>query len=195
MKRVFLVGLGVLAASVTVSVFALEQQTSTSPVTPAAVTLQLVGGGHWQSQKRTVSLGGPATRLLGAGWQVQLKQMQDNSLAGRITIVGSPLIQQARIEGQISGSDVDGVLVDDSNAQIGTFTGTLSNGSVSGTYTTAAGDTGNWSWDGPLPAAQAAVPVAGIRSATMTDQTAAADAPTPNSPTDQSAGSEAPVSQ
>lgn len=190
MNRLFLVGLGVLAACVTVSVFALEQQTSTAHVAPAVMAAQFIGGGHWQSQSRIASLSDQTIGSLGAGWQLQVKQMDDNSLTGRITIVGSPRIQQARIEGQISGSAVDGVLVDNADTQIGTFTGSVSNGSVSGTYTTADGDTGTWSWDGPLPGATAAMPVLVDPPVPVSDQPATVDGVTSIDPF-----AESPVSQ
>jgi len=77
--------------------------------------------------------------------------MDDDSLSGRITVNGSPRIQQARIEGQVTGSDVYGVLVDDHDTQVGTFSGSIMNSGMAGTYTTVDGDSGNWSWNGPVP--------------------------------------------
>jgi hypothetical protein len=118
------------------------------------VKRQLVGGGKWQSRRN----GGDDH-----SWHIQLKELDDDSLAGRITVVGSPLIQQAKIEGQISGSEVYGVIVGDDDVQVATFTGSLFKGGpstglrtgMSGTYTTTDGDSGSWSWDGPLPAERA----------------------------------------
>ena len=103
---------------------------------------QFTGGGNWQSQRRD-----PEQH----GWQVQLKHSDDDSLSGRITVAGSSLIQNARIEGQVSGNEIYGVLVDDNDAQVGTFTGSIFKQGMSGTYTTADGDTGNWNWDGAPP--------------------------------------------
>jgi hypothetical protein len=101
---------------------------------------QLISAGHWQSRHRADV----------QSWQIQVKRLADDSLTGRITVVGSSLLQQAKIEGQISGTDVDGVIVGDDDVQIATFTGTLSQaGAMSGTYTTTDGDSGNWSWEGP----------------------------------------------
>jgi hypothetical protein len=108
----------------------------------ASVKQQLVGPGTWRSRRT-----GTATQ----GWHIQLKRLDDDSLSGRITIVGSPLIQQARIEGQISGRDVYGVIVGDDNVQVATFSGSVFKSGMSGTYTTTDGDSGNWSWDGSLP--------------------------------------------
>jgi len=127
---------------------------------PPALVRQFVGGGGWQSQKsigplgdRAIgSLGGPGPAAsAGAGWQVQLKQRDDDSLSGRVLIVGSPVLDHAQIQGQITGSEVDGVLLDDNGRQVGTFSGAVRNDRVSGTYTTADGDVGDWSWDGALP--------------------------------------------
>jgi hypothetical protein len=106
------------------------------------VKQQLVGAGKWESNRNDND---------GQGWHIQLKRLDDDSLSGRITIVGSPLIQQARIEGQISGRDVYGVIVGDDNVQVATFSGSVFKSGMSGTYTTTDGDSGNWSWDGSLP--------------------------------------------
>jgi hypothetical protein len=108
---------------------------------PPGLVRQFVGGGGWQHRN-------DATRQT---WHVQLKRFDDGSLSGRVLIVGSPLLDHAEIQGQVTGSEVDGVLLDDGGRQVGTFSGTLSNGTVSGTYTTADGDLGNWRWDGKLP--------------------------------------------
>ena len=126
---------------------------------PPALVRQFVGGGGWQSHKgigpsgdRAIgSLGGPGVASSGAGWQVQLKQLDDDSLAGRVLIVGSPVLDHAQIQGQVTGGEVDGVLLDDRGRQVGTFSGAIRNNHVGGTYTTADGDVGDWSWDGPLP--------------------------------------------
>jgi hypothetical protein len=106
---------------------------------PPVVSEQLVGAGKWQSRH-----GGSNTQ----SWQIQVKRLDDDSLSGRITVVGSSLIQQAKIEGQISGTDVDGVIVGDDDVQIATFTGVMAKQGMSGTYTTSDGDSGNWSWEG-----------------------------------------------
>jgi hypothetical protein len=103
------------------------------------VKQQLVGAGKWQS-RRTGS---------DNNWHIQVKRRDDDSLDGRITVVGSPLIQQARIEGQISGSEVYGVVVGDNDVQVATFTGSIFKGGMSGMYTTTEGDSGDWSWDRP----------------------------------------------
>jgi hypothetical protein len=133
-------GLSLIAA---VSLSALEEaQLSGARASPPRVVRQFVGGGNWQSSRAGFEQ---------RGWHVQLKHFDDNSLSGRITIVGSPRLQQARIEAQISGSEVYGVLVDDSDQQVGTFTGSIFTDGIAGTHTTADGDTGNWTWNGPPP--------------------------------------------
>ncbi len=134
----------VLAAAVAAflgAVVRLSAQEVATPIggAPPQLKQQLVGSGHWQSRRS----GGDTQ-----GWQIQVQRMDDDSLSGRITIVGSPLIQQARIEGQVFGSEVDGVIVGDDNVQLATFTGSIAQRAMSGTYTTTDGDSGNWSWDG-----------------------------------------------
>jgi len=108
---------------------------------PPALLRQFAGGGGWQSHGRRDR----------QGWDVQLKHFDDGSLSGRVVIVGSPVLDHAQIQGQVTGSDVDGVLLDDSGRQVGTFSGTIRNKRVSGTYTTADANLGSWEWDGALP--------------------------------------------
>jgi len=104
------------------------------------VMQRLVGAGKWQSRRSGND----------SNWHIQLKRLDDDSLEGRITVVGSPLIQQAKIEGQISGSEVYGVVVGDNDVQVATFTGSVFKAGMSGTYTTTDGDSGDWSWERPV---------------------------------------------
>ena len=91
-----------------------------------------------------------AGRDIDFGTEARTLLEQVAALSGRVTLMGSPL-DQARIEGQVTGADVDGVLLDDAGTQVGTFSGTITSGGIAGTYTTADGDTGDWSWAGKLP--------------------------------------------
>jgi len=152
MTRGKLLALALAATSLAtaVALYAQEQRDRRDGKPPALMR-QFVGGGGWQSQKRIGSSGDRDIASSGAGWQVQLKQRDDDSLAGRVVIVGSPVLDHAQIQGQVTGSEVDGVLLDDSGRQVGTFSGAIRNNRVSGTYTTADGDVGEWRWDGALP--------------------------------------------
>jgi hypothetical protein len=124
-----------------------------------ALVQQFVGSGRWQSQRGNKpssdraagSSGASSLAASGTAWQVQLKHLDDDSLAGRVLIVGSPVLDHARILGQVTGRDVDGALLDDGGRQVGTFSGTIRNNRLSGSYTTADGDAGTWGWDGALP--------------------------------------------
>ena len=129
---------------------------------------QVVGGGRWQS----VSAAGDQRN-----WGVEVKHYDDDSFTGRVTLVRGP-VPQVDIEGQVSGNEVYGALVDKNSMQIGTFTGTISTSGLSGTYTAANGDTGNWTWDGPLPGAQLApapLPVPVSQEAAVDPSAAAVD--------------------
>jgi hypothetical protein len=119
------------------SVWAQEVSDRSGPI-ERPVKQQLVGAGKWQSRRTNAD----------NNWHIQVRRLDDDSLDGRITVVGSPLIQQARIEGQISGIEVYGVVVGDNDVQVATFTGSVFKGGMSGTYTTTDGDSGDWSYDG-----------------------------------------------
>jgi hypothetical protein len=140
MNRIFvMVGLAVAALAAVAGLH--ESRGEQNHRTPPGLMRQFVGGGGWRHRN-------DAGRQ---GWQVQLKQLEDGSLAGRVHIVGSPLLDHADIEGQLTGSEVDGVLLDDSGNQVGTFSGSIANGTAIGTYSMADGDVGNWAWEGKVP--------------------------------------------
>ncbi|MCK6554083.1 hypothetical protein L6Q96_05795 [Candidatus Binatia bacterium] len=134
-----LLGLSIVGA---LSLSALEQDAVVKKAQPPVVLRQFLGAGTWQSQRDGLDK---------RDWHVELKRRDDDSLVGRITVLGSPLLDEARIEGRIDGAEVYGVLVGPDDRQIGTFTGTRARKSMSGTYTFGNGDTGTWSWRGAPP--------------------------------------------
>ena len=121
MTRSKLLALALAATSLAtaVALYAQEQRNRRDGKPPALLR-QFVGGGRWQSHhgigslgdRAIGSLGDPGIASTGAGWQVQLKHLDDDSLAGRVLVVGSPVLDHAQIQGQITGSEVDGVLLD-----------------------------------------------------------------------------------
>ncbi len=133
-------GFAIVIAAAYVAVELSPAKTSGRTTSPNLVR-QFVGGGRWESHQTGN----------GHHWQVQMKHFDDDSLSGRAIIVGSPLMQHVQIQGQLTGTEVDGVLLDDNGVQVGTFSGTSGTGGLTGTYTTADGDIGDWSWDGPAP--------------------------------------------
>jgi hypothetical protein len=124
----------VLAAA---SLLALERsEPDEAPALPE-VRRQLLGGGTWESGRD------------GAGkrsWHAELKRRDDDSFTGRIRVIGSAVVQEARIEAQLSGGEIYGVLVGDDDKQIGTFSGIAGKESLGGTYTFENGDSGEWRW-------------------------------------------------
>ena len=131
----------IVAALVTAGGFAYASfgQTAPAPITAQ----QLHGGGGWK----------PAAKAAVAGqqWHVDALRATDNSVRGRVSLGGSPLAQAGNLVGQISGQTLSGSVVDDTGKQIASFTGTITATGITGTYTDRTGETGNWSWDGPLP--------------------------------------------
>jgi hypothetical protein len=110
------------------------------------VKRQIPSLGRWSSNQD-----GRGVRM----WQGHALQLTDDSVRGRLNIIGSRVASSVAVEGHVVGSDIFGALLDDGGAQVGTFQGTMSDGSASGTYTFKNGDTGTWGWD--LPAAPAQV--------------------------------------
>ena len=109
----------------------------------ARVSDRAVGAGRWQSQR---------DNLGNRDWHVQIQRFDDDSIEGSLIVIGSPTLHKVRLEGRVDGDEVYGVLVGDSKQQVGTFTGSVFEAGVSGTYTTADGDSGSWSWAGPAGA-------------------------------------------
>jgi hypothetical protein len=113
----------------------------------------------------TLGIDSVATRAVGAGrwesvqdagekrdWQIQVERYGDGAIEGSIIVVGSPYLHKARLVGRVDGSEVYGVLLGDGEKQVGTFSGTVGDTGLSGTYRTEHGDSGNWSWPGPAAA-------------------------------------------
>jgi len=136
------IGVVLLFAPLTVHAVDSPIVTATSSTGDVETTRQFLGGGKWESQRDDAGK---------RDWRVELKRRNDSSLVGRITVIGSAELQEARIEAQVTGDDIYGVLVDANNQQIGTFSGTVYKESLSGTYTFKNGDTGTWNWNQPLP--------------------------------------------
>ena len=109
----------------------------------SSIQTRAVGAGRWES-----------THAAGdkRDWQIEIERFTDDSIAGSIIVIGSPYLHKARIEGRVEGKEVYGVLVGDDDKQVGTFTGTIGDAGLSGTYTTDQGDSGSWSWAGPAGA-------------------------------------------
>jgi hypothetical protein len=123
---------------------AVSVPTSFAQTAPAAITApQLHGGGGWKPAAKAA--------LPGQQWHVDALRATDNTLRGRVSLGGSPLAAAGNLVGQISGQSLSGNVVDDNGKPIASFTGTVSSTGISGTYTDRTGETGNWSWDGPLP--------------------------------------------
>jgi len=82
-------------------------------------------------------------------WTLNVVRNADNSIRGRISVAGSPIIRDANVEGQISGLTVSGTLSDDAGRQLASFRGTVGPSGASGTYKDYTGEEGRWS--GQLP--------------------------------------------
>lgn len=107
-------------------------------------TRSLRGGGTWQGRADTQR---PALQ-----WDIDLTRADDDSLFGRVTVVGSPLLQSGTLSGTIEGRRVAGSVTDEAGNHVATFVGTISaSGGLQGTYQDRTGEVGRWSWDGHLP--------------------------------------------
>jgi hypothetical protein len=83
-----------------------------------------------------------------SSWQVRLERDRaTDELRGAIRVDGSYALREAaRIEGKLEESSASGVILDDGGTTLGTFTGTVTAEGMSGSYRTAAGDEGTWSY-------------------------------------------------
>jgi hypothetical protein len=135
---------GVVSLIAAASLLALEQpepREVEEVITVPPVRRQFLSTGAWESTQ---------DRAGKRSWHAELKQRDDDSIIGRITVIGSAVVQEARIEAQVSGTEIYGVLVGDDEQQVGTFSGLVMKDGLSGTYTFENGDTGTWSWNGTI---------------------------------------------
>lgn len=87
----------------------------------------------------------------GSSWNVAAVRLDNNELRGRVTVLGSPVVRDANLEGRISGRGVVGVLLDDEGRVLVEFDGTMTPGAASGTYRDRSGGSGRWQAEQPLP--------------------------------------------
>ena len=82
-------------------------------------------------------------------WHLQLQRnVKDGTISGRITVAGSGTLSVGSISGKITDTDVSGVITNQAGTRLGTFAGSLFAKGMSGTYETADGDVGTWSYAG-----------------------------------------------
>ena len=131
-----------LSCAVGVSMPARGEPSREPRATITARTLR--GGGGWE--------GGAGARRLPQRWDIDVTWADDDSLAGRVTLAGSALMQSGTLRGTIEGRRVAGSVTDAAGNHVATFVGTITPaGGLQGTYEDRSGEVGRWSWDGPLP--------------------------------------------
>lgn len=98
----------------------------------------VVRGGEWKSARFEGD-----TR----SWQVQLERdIETGALGGRISVSGSlSMAAAAKVQGQMDGSAVSGIVTDEAGNQLATFSGVVTAEGMVGTYVTTDGDEGDWS--------------------------------------------------
>ncbi|MDX2170027.1 MAG: hypothetical protein SF182_23355 [Deltaproteobacteria bacterium] len=126
-----LVGLAALSAP------ALAERTRGTDPAPRS----LRGNGNWQRDGRTAQR-----------WDIDVTRRDDDSIEGRVTLSGSPLLRSGTLRGRLDGRRVAGSVCDDNGMQAATFVGVVTPSGVwQGTYQDRTGEVGRWSWDGAPP--------------------------------------------
>ena len=99
----------------------------------------VVRGGDWESGRFASEK---------SSWQVRLeRERATNELRGAIRVDGSyALGRAARIEGTLTDNAANGVILDDEGSPLGSFSGIVTAEGMTGSYRTAAGDEGTWSY-------------------------------------------------
>jgi hypothetical protein len=103
---------------------------------PAARAMR--GNGNWQREGRGAQR-----------WDIDVTRRSDETVEGRVTLTGSPLLRSGVLRGRLEGNRVAGSVSDDYGTQVATFVGVvMPNGVWQGTYRDRTGEVGRWSWDG-----------------------------------------------
>ena len=124
----------------------------TVQVEPEVQTETLHGSGDWGEEK-------DALARVAQRWNVDALHYADDRISGRIAVSGSPLIESANVDGQLSGRGVRGKLLDDEGKELAEFDGQLTPAGAAGKYRALNGEVGDWYWEGPItPRAVAAQP-------------------------------------
>lgn len=127
------------AVAVLVSAFAASAVSQTMHEAAAIQKPGPAKPGYWQSEA-------PA-RAASRAMSVEIRERVGDQIRGRVTVVGSSLLEQGSIEGTVRGMFVSGVVRDERGEVAARFVGRVNaNGTMSGTYTDRTGETGSWQW-------------------------------------------------
>jgi hypothetical protein len=114
----------------------------------AAVSEEVVGSGRLEMAVEGERLESGAASLE-RQWSARVSRSAENRLTGRVQLAGE--VGEGIVEGQVAGSFVFGTVRDESGREVGYFEGHITPEGVEGKFTALGGETGSWSWDGPVP--------------------------------------------
>jgi hypothetical protein len=84
-------------------------------------------------------------------WSVEARVLGDRSISGAVNLTLAERRVAGRLHGRVEGRRVWGDILDDDGELLATFEGTATSAGIRGTFTAINDDTGEWTWDGPLP--------------------------------------------
>jgi len=131
-----------LLPGVLLATFAIVPVVSGQPSSGATGETATNGAGIWKSRSQTLAR---ATQE----WALAVTRGADDSLHGRISIADSPTLHGGNVHGRVSGKSVSGTITDDDGNFVAAFEGVLDGEEMAGTYRSADGDSGTWSWSEP----------------------------------------------
>lgn len=118
------------------------------------------GSGHAEQQKEFLD-----SRTVGDGvWQRDVRQgvsvkpaahlgvdlvREGDRISGTVDLTGSPLADRGVVSGTVRGGHVRGTIHSEAGDSIASFSGTVTDDGMSGSYRDRTGETGTWSWSEP----------------------------------------------
>jgi hypothetical protein len=133
----------------------------------AAMAAVLLGAAQlWAAEPESE---GDLVEETGAGVSMQLSPLGSDSEAGEerlevqvagvsgvLRVSGVPVLadQLRKAEWEVTGSEVSGSVSNPNGGPaLASFTGTVTEKGIEGTFTTLSGQSGSWVWEGPMPEA------------------------------------------
>jgi hypothetical protein len=104
---------------------------------------RIQGGGSWRGRGRK-----PRLRQR---WSLDVARDDAGRIQGNLVVGDSPLLKTGRVEGVIHGRRVTGAIAGERGESIAKFYGIITDDGVRGTYVDRTGETGEWTWEGPVP--------------------------------------------
>lgn len=110
---------------------------------PAITAGSFRGDGSWKPRG--------AGRKPAQRWSVTITRNDGGEITGLVAVAKSPLLANGNLRARLVGTQVSGTISRPDGGEVVRFWGVLQGRRLRGEYLDLSGESGEWTWEGPLP--------------------------------------------